>query len=447
MEMAELAADWRVRLRSGDAAGAVRGAGVLIDARTVLTCAHVVQNPDAVMWVEFVENMSVEPVAARVADGGWLPDLPDGHREDVALLRLDSPRPQVRPASLSAKLTSGLAVSVTGYAKRFDDGMTLTGTVRGLSGHRVQFDARHPREVVRRGFSGAGAWAVPADGGGPVVVGIVVSWRGDLDQPLPQDNVLAYSYLIPVARMAELSPVVGELARPGAWDRDFDERARRWLADPSGTPVKVSVVERGGSRERTLRHLEHLADSVHRPAAASRADLVDRLLGGILVFAPGGYPSCREWLLGRGDRPAGDTPYVAEPGITLLVDGVDEARSPARLAALLARLAQCGVRLLLVFRDSSGPGWREVRDTVLEPGLYAYVDALLDRAKEWEARRGREKGMVDAESLRHAAAATADLMAHREAITVMADPVERLAALRELAGELRAAYPGGEGHR
>ncbi|MEV0639881.1 serine protease [Streptomyces sp. NPDC050619] len=440
--MAELAADWRVRLRSGDAAGAVRGAGVLIDARTVLTCAHVVRDPDAVMWVEFVENPRVEPVAARVADDGWLWDLPDGDRADVAVLRLDSPRPQARPASLSTELTAGLAVTATGYAERFDDGMTLTGTVRGLSGHRVQLDARHRREVVRGGFSGAGVWAVSADGGGPVVVGIVVSWRGDLDQPLPQDNVLAFSYLIPVARVAELSPVVRELARSEAWDRGFDERARRWLADPSDTPVKVSVVERGSGRERTLRHLEHLAGTVHRPADASRAELVDRLLGGTLAFAPGRYPACREWLLGRGARPAGDSPYAGEPGITVLVDGVDEAHSPARLAALLARLAECGVRLLLVFRDSGGPGWREVRDTVLEPGLFVYVDDLLARAKEWEARRAREAGMVDAESLRHAAAAIADLMARREAITVMADPAERLGALRELADGLRAAYAG-----
>ncbi|MFJ8591584.1 trypsin-like peptidase domain-containing protein [Streptomyces sp. NPDC093598] len=440
--MGELAADWRVRLRWGGAAGEVRGAGILIDARTVLTCAHVVRDRDAVMWVEFVENARVEPVAARVADGGWLPDLPDGNGEDLAVLRLDSPRPQALPASLSTELTAGLEVTVTGYAERFDDGMVLTGTVRGLRGHRVQFDARHRREVVRRGFSGAGAWAVSADGE-PVVVGIVVSWRGDLDEPLPQDNVLAYSYLIPVARMAELSPVVRELARPDAWDRGFDKRARRWLADPSGPPVKVSVVERGGGRERTLRHLEHLAACVHRPADASRAELVDRLLGRALTFAPGGYPACREWLLGRGVRPAGTTPYAAEPGITVLVDGVDEARSPARLAGLLARLVTCGVRLLLVFRDSGGPGWREVRDMVLEPGLLACADDLLARGKEWEARRAREAGMVDAESLRHATAATADLMRRREAIAAMTDPAERLRALREFVDGLRAAYPGG----
>ncbi|MDK1342580.1 serine protease [Streptomyces sp. 378] len=440
--MGELAADWRVRLRSGGAAGEVRGAGVLIDARTVLTCAHVLPDPDAVMWVEFVENPGVEPVPARVADGGWLPDLPDGDGEDVAVLHLDSPRPQARPAVLSTELTAGLAVTVTGYAERFDDGMVLTGTVRGLRGHRVQFDARHRREVVRRGFSGAGAWAVSAEGE-PVVVGIVVSWRGDLDEPLPQDNVLAYSYLIPVARMADISPTVREMARPDAWDRGFDRRTRHWLADPSGTPVKVSVVGRGGGRERTLYHLEHLADRVHRPADASRAELIDRLLGGVLAFAPGDYPACREWLLGRGERPAGDSPYAAEPGLTVLVDGVDEARSPARLAGLLARLVACGVRLLLVFRDSGGPGWREVRDLVLEPALFAYVDGLLARGKDWETRRAREDGMVDAESLRHATAAIADLMIRREAIAALAEPAQRLRALREFADELRTAYQGG----
>ena len=42
--------------------------------------------------------------------------------------------------------------------------------------------------------------------------------------------------------MAELSSAVRELAHSDAWDRGFDERVRRWLADPSGVPVKVSVV-------------------------------------------------------------------------------------------------------------------------------------------------------------------------------------------------------------
>src|SRR5919206_2687466 len=96
--MGELRADWRLRLRRGDARGPVRGAGVLVDQHTALTCAHVVGDPDAVMWVEFAENRALEGVSARVMPGGWLPEGEGG--EDVAVLRLDSARPQARPAPL-----------------------------------------------------------------------------------------------------------------------------------------------------------------------------------------------------------------------------------------------------------------------------------------------------------------------------------------------------------
>ncbi|GGK50075.1 serine protease [Streptomyces flaveus] len=102
---------------------------------------------------EFAENREIEPVAARVAEGGWLPG-PDGQGEDVALLRLESPRPQARPATLEPRMWAGLQVYATGYAKGFEDGMSLHGTIGGVSGEWVQVDAVH-----RRGAS-AGASAV-----------------------------------------------------------------------------------------------------------------------------------------------------------------------------------------------------------------------------------------------------------------------------------------------
>jgi len=73
--MGELRADWRLRLRREGAHGPICGAGVLVDQHTALTCAHVVDRPDAVMWLEFAENSDIEPVAARVLPGGWLPAL------------------------------------------------------------------------------------------------------------------------------------------------------------------------------------------------------------------------------------------------------------------------------------------------------------------------------------------------------------------------------------
>ncbi|MFI7011477.1 serine protease [Streptomyces sp. NPDC050145] len=437
--MAELAADWRVRLRSGDAAGAVLGAGVLVDARTVLTCAHVVTHPGVAIWAEFPENPAVPPVAARVLDDGWVDDRHADPSRDLAVLRLDSPRPEARPARLSTTIPAGLPVRATGYAERFDDGMTLTGSVAGLRGALVQIDARHRREVVRRGFSGAGAWT-PSPDGEPVVVGLIVSWRGDLDEPLPEDNILAFSYLIPVTRIAELAAPVRELAAPDAWDPAFDRRTRAWLGDPGAAPVKISVVARGGGRARTLHHLEHLADLVHRPAEASRERLVERLLGRALTFAPGQWPATRAWLLGDGPRPAAPPEGHAR---VLLVDAVDEAHDPARLALLLGRLAESGLRLLLVFRGSEAPGWPETRDHVLEPALLTHADRLLARAEEKEARLTRETGVVEAGSLEHQPGPVDALALRRRSLTTLTDPGTRLAALRTLLDDLHTAYPGG----
>lgn len=65
-----------------------------------MTCAHVVGERDARMWVEFAENPGIPPVGARVAPGGWLPGPDRAAGEDVAVLALDSPRPQAAPAPL-----------------------------------------------------------------------------------------------------------------------------------------------------------------------------------------------------------------------------------------------------------------------------------------------------------------------------------------------------------
>src|SRR5687768_3290143 len=185
--MGELRADWRLRLRREDAHGPVCGAGVLVDQYTALTCAHVVRRPDAVMWLEFAENGGLEPVAARVMPGGWLAEGPGG--EDVAVLRLDSPRPQARRAPLDTRLWGGMEVYATGYAEGFDDGMSLWGRIGGVSGERVQLDAVTRSEVVRAGFSGAGVCTRPEEGRPARVVGLVVSWRGDLGAALPEDKI------------------------------------------------------------------------------------------------------------------------------------------------------------------------------------------------------------------------------------------------------------------
>lgn len=441
--MGELRADWRLRLRRDGAQGPICGAGVLVDQHTALTCAHVVDRPDAVMWLEFVENSDLEPVAARVLPGGWLPDRGSG--EDVAVLRLDSPRPQARPAPLERALYGGMEVHATGYAVGFDDGMSLWGRISGASGDLVQLDAVTKAEVVRRGFSGAGVCTGPREGPPVRVVGLVVSWRGDMNEVLPEKNRLAFSYLIPVERIAELSPLVDELSRPSAWDRDFEERSIRWFEDPDEDPVKITVVPPGSGKDRSLRHLLHRADVVHR-GGASRPDLADHALDRITV-PTGEYLAYWYWLLGRKPQPGRAADRAPVRPVTVLVDGLDEEPEPGPLIELLVRLRVLGVRLLLVFRQEGGTGWNAARDRLLRPALLAHADALVTRLQTEEFARALRWGVVDSASLSRATE-TADRRRHElRLIEGLTEPHRQLSRLRGLLRTVRAdlRHHGGQG--
>ncbi|MFD9114025.1 S1 family peptidase [Streptomyces bottropensis] len=436
--MGELRADWRLRLRRGGAHGPICGAGVLVDQRTALTCAHVVRDPDAVLWLEFAENTDLEPVSARVARGGWLPDAPGGG-EDVAVLRLDSPRPRARPARLEPALWGGADVSATGYAEGFDDGMSLWGRIGGVSGERVQLDAVTKAEVVRKGFSGAAVCTRPGEGRPVRVVGLIVSWRGDMGELLPENNRLAFSYLIPVERIAQLSPVIKELSGPHAWDHDFEERLARWFDDPDEEPVKITVVPAGSGKERSLGHLAHRASLVHRGGVSGRPDLADHALGHI-AFPPGQYLAYWDWLLGTRSRPARTAAPVPGGPVTVLVDGLDEEPEPGPLIELLVRLRSFGFRLLLVFRHEGGTGWTAARDRLLAPALLTHADTLLTRLEGAEFSRAVRHGVVDSASLGSMTETADRRRAERRLIdeTTGQDPQWRLARLRELIRTLRA---------
>ncbi|MDG9717538.1 serine protease [Streptomyces sp. DH24] len=432
--MGELRADWRLRLRREDAHGPVCGAGVLVDQYTALTCAHVVRRPDAVMWLEFAENSALEPVAARVMPGGWLPDGASG--EDVAVLRLDSPRPQARRAPLEPGLWGGMEVYATGYAEGFDDGMSLWGRIGGASGERVQLDAVTRAEVVRAGFSGAAVCTRPREGSPPRVVGLVVSWRGDLGALLPEDNRLSFSYLIPVERIAELSPVIKELSSPHAWDVGFEERLTRWFDDPDEDPVKITVVPPGSGKDRSLRHLTHRAHVVHR-GGASRPDLIDHALGRV-AFPATEYLAYWDWLRGAKPRPARATDCAPGRPVTVLVDGLDEEPRPGDLIDVLARLRVLGFRLLLIFRQEGGPGWTASRDRLLQPALLSHADMLLERLRCVEFSQAIRRDIVDSASLGSVTETADRHLAVRRLIDDVRDPQQQLTRLRTLIRALRA---------
>ncbi|MFG2788425.1 serine protease [Streptomyces sp. NPDC048419] len=433
--MGELRADWRLRLRRGGAEGPICGAGVLIDQHTALTCAHVVgEDPSTVMWLEFAENDRLRPVAARVMPGGWLRE--SGSGQDVAVLHLESPRPQARPAPLETELWGGMEVYTAGYAEGFDEGMNLWGRIGGASGERVQLDAVTKSEVVRAGFSGAAVCTRPREGSPTRVVGIVVSWRGDLSRPLPEDNRVAFSYLLPIDRIAELSPVVKELSSPHAWDHAFEERLIQWFEDPDEDPVKITVVAPDSGKDRSLRHLLHRAHVVHR-GGGSRPDLADHALDHIDRTA-GEYLAYWDWLRGTKPQPERVADRAPAHPVTVLVDGLDEEPQPGPLIELLARLRVLNFRLLLVFRHEGGTGWSAARDELLRPALLGHADTLIGLLERAEFGAAVRRDVIDSASL-GSVTETADLRrAERRRIDGVKDPHQQLTRLRKLLRTLRA---------
>ncbi|MCX4734986.1 serine protease [Streptomyces sp. NBC_01363] len=437
--MGELKADWRVRLRRGDADGPVCGAGVLLTQDRVLTCAHVVGEPDARIWVEFAENPSIAPVGAHVAEGGWLPGL-GATREDIAVLALESPRPHATPATLERSLERGDEVWIGGYARSFADGMWLTGRISGAHGAWIQLDAVRNEQVVKPGFSGAAVQVRGGPSGSPErVVGMVVSWRGDLDLALPADNDLAFSYMIPVDRIAELVPLVAELSGPDGWDHGLDRRLRRWFAGGDEPAVRFSVVPHGGGRDRTLSHHLHRAHLVYRGGRTTPEHFVDEL---VTRIRPPRHQvrAYRDWLLAGGTAPR--RPTDGEPGSSgpsLAVVGLDEDRQPLRLVPLLARVRELGFRVLVIVRDSGGEETTEVARHLLLPALDERAVELVRRVEDIETEWAGLNGLVESASLsplpRTGAARRRQQLAR---LRTVGDPYERLGALRALLRELRA---------
>ncbi|SFY26317.1 serine protease [Streptomyces atratus] len=437
--MGELKADWRLRLRRGGADGPVCGAGVLLTRDRALTCAHVVGEPDTRIWVEFAENPAIAPVGARVAEGGWLPGL-GATREDIAVLALDSPRPHATPATLERSLERGDEVWIGGYARSFADGMWLTGRISGAHGAWIQLDAARNEQVVKPGFSGAAVQVRGGPAGSPErVVGMVVSWRGDLDLALPADNDLAFSYMIPIDRIAELVPLVAELSGPDGWDHGLDRRLRRWFAGGDEPAVRFSVVPHGGGRDRTLKHHLHRAHLVYRGGRTTPEDFTDEL---VTRLRPPRHlaQAYRDWLLAGGtppERPADGEPGSAGP--TLAVTGLDEDPRPLRLVPLLARVRTLGFRLLVIVRDSHGEEVTEVARQLLLPALDEWAERLVRRVEEIETEWTGLNGLVESGSLiplpRTGAARRRQQLARLRAAP---DPHEQLRGLRALLRELRA---------
>ena len=153
------------------------GAGVVVDRRRVLTCAHVVTDalgiergvgtaPNLLVAVEIpLRDGGGQSFCARIANLGWIPemDAPEyGVPEDLALLELidgfEFPANVAAARLASVDLSDALdrGVVITGFPGG-DSADRLKGVVQGIDDRgRIQVDPETLQRSVAGGFSGAG---------------------------------------------------------------------------------------------------------------------------------------------------------------------------------------------------------------------------------------------------------------------------------------------------
>ncbi|MEU9271747.1 trypsin-like peptidase domain-containing protein [Streptomyces sp. NPDC048251] len=183
----------QVRIHS--AAGAVIGAGFLVAADVVCTCAHVVARALGV-----ADTAETAPGGQLDLDFPLLSGRPQARAEvvswrrdgaDVALLRLDAVVEGARPVPLvDGTGVWGHPFRALGYPAGADHGVWASGTLRAGQGSGwLQIEAQAPGPRIAEGFSGAPVWDDAQDG----VVGMMVAaHRGE-----------ATAYLVPSADLVD----------------------------------------------------------------------------------------------------------------------------------------------------------------------------------------------------------------------------------------------------
>ncbi|WP_107427581.1 trypsin-like peptidase domain-containing protein, partial [Streptomyces glaucescens] len=225
---------WHTRIVCGREVGA----GFLVSARRVLTCAHVVRFSDtAEITVAFPGRRDLGAVPASVAvHGGWRGGAADPG--DLAVLEL-AREVDVTPAAFAPPGAEhgGAELVAYGFPQGYDEGMlasyrALPGPL--ISGEWVQLEARTAHgQPLAAGFSGAAVTL--ADG---TVVGMVSAIAGDrtvrVGRMLPTEAMARYW-----GELGELVPTPGH--RPEALRRLYGLLRQAAEAGPVCDPNRLYV--------------------------------------------------------------------------------------------------------------------------------------------------------------------------------------------------------------
>ncbi|HEY6792300.1 MAG TPA: serine protease [Trebonia sp.] len=281
---------WRVAI-----VGETGGAGVLLDARHVLTCAHVVGEKDRQVTVHSAVGRPGWRTAARVVPGSWAYREGDPPRGDVALLELDKPAARDAYATLWRAPVSGGRVRVHGFPKAAPNGISADAELGGDGGVQGELGFLNPvhdgRQWIEPGFSGAGVLKLGGDHDGHVIGIIVLDYRNAGAKGawmMPTETIL--HYMPDVARYAAGVPA-DQLGPPDDGSPDLvhgdvlrtaltRELARLLTSTWAGTVVLPSS---GSTGTAWLLRLVRTADPATR-ARTSGAGVPEAALGTALRF-------------------------------------------------------------------------------------------------------------------------------------------------------------------
>jgi hypothetical protein len=375
---------WRIRIEN--ARGMIRGAGILLDSRYVLTCAHVVtQEHVDDLYVHFDGSLMIPAASATIVSRGPLPGNNDDKYDigDVAVLKLAVPVTGVPRPVLRRTWRWDQGVRMFGFPGGVGLGEWVQASVAGPSSHPdawVQLEVKSAARV-EQGFSGA---AVIDNETGDVIGMVVAVDRKDdgvtcwmievrmirIYAPLVDTCVAASTSVDP----AFLRPPPGP---PGQPDRSGQagntvltaqaHALASWLTQDG--PGGVCVVTGGAASGRAglLAGLISLVEQENGPEPApGRID--------VAVDATGKTPAEISRQLGSGLAIPADDPATLigrldeiGPPVGVVVDAVDAAARPEALGRdliepLAAEAERQGIRLLLGF-GTSPP--RALRGTVI----------------------------------------------------------------------------------